>query len=151
MVFFPHCRCNTIKKLSVYTELSLFFLWIWHSFSVINRAAASLVTPQLFTSIPYFEEWAKSNSWLANKNLAGIVQSSLYSLFFALCPLLFKAIANAGSNAPSVVTAEDAAINYFWVRAMLLDMKNIRTTIIKNYSNILLPPIRFNRLSGSWW
>jgi len=77
-------------------------------------AAASLVTPQLFTSIPYFEEWLKSNPWVANKNLAGIVQSSLYSLFFALCPLLFKAIANAGSNAPSVVTAEDAAINYFW-------------------------------------
>jgi hypothetical protein len=82
---------------------------------VFNRAAASLVTPQLFSSVPYFEQWAKSNPLLTNKNIAGIVQSSLYSLFFALCPLMFKAIANGGSNAPSVVTAEDAAINYFWV------------------------------------
>jgi hypothetical protein len=88
---------------------------------------------------------------VANKNLAGIVQSSLYSLFFALCPLLFKAIANAGSNAPSVVTAEDAAINYFWVRAILRAMKiNYFTLQSIFFHKFCFFPF-FYRISGSWW
>jgi len=95
------------KYLAIFT---LVMINIFYCFPM--TAAASLVTPQLFYGVPYFEELAKSNPLF--KNLAGAVQASLFSLFFALCPLIFRAIANAGSNATSVATAEKAAINYFW-------------------------------------
>jgi hypothetical protein len=36
---------------------------------------------------------------------SGIVQGALYTLFFALCPVMFKSIANFGSNATTVVSA----------------------------------------------
>ena len=49
-----------------------------------------------------------------SETIAGFIQSSLYTLFFALCPVFFKALANFGSSSASVANAELKALQYFW-------------------------------------
>ena len=46
--------------------------------------------------------------------MSGLVSALLYTLFFALCPILFKGIANSGSRATSVQEAEQYALKYYW-------------------------------------
>ena len=46
--------------------------------------------------------------------VAGFLQSGLYTLFFALCPVFFKSLANFGSSASSVANAELKALQYYW-------------------------------------
>jgi len=46
--------------------------------------------------------------------LSGLVSAFLYTCFFALCPVIFKAIANSGSRATSVQEAEKYALQYYW-------------------------------------
>lgn len=49
-----------------------------------------------------------------SETVAGFLQSSLYTLFFSLCPVFFKALANFESSASSVASAELRALQYFW-------------------------------------
>lgn len=63
----------------------------------------------LFPSLKEFEE-----NFLFNNSISGIVQALLLTLFFSLAPQLFKMIANFGSNAHSVITAERDAMKYYW-------------------------------------
>ena len=46
--------------------------------------------------------------------LSGIASASLFMLFFALCPIIFKAIAMFGSNATSALDAEKWALSAYW-------------------------------------
>lgn len=46
--------------------------------------------------------------------LFGFIRAQLLNLFLALCPHMFLAIANFGSNATSMVQAEFVALQYYW-------------------------------------
>mmetsp|Transcript_24476 Transcript_24476/g.59936 ORF Transcript_24476/g.59936 Transcript_24476/m.59936 type:complete len:1293 (+) Transcript_24476:346-4224(+) len=46
--------------------------------------------------------------------LSGLTTSIIWSLFFMLCPQVFKLIAYSGSNATSLAQAERCAHQYFW-------------------------------------
>ena len=46
--------------------------------------------------------------------VSGILTGWLYTLFFTVCPYLFKALANYGSGATSLRDAERKAIRYYW-------------------------------------
>jgi len=59
------------------------------------------------------EEFVEQKTFF-RKIAAGIVQALLFILLFALCPVIFKAIANFGSNAVSVNQAEYRALKYYW-------------------------------------
>ena len=45
---------------------------------------------------------------------SGFLQSLMWTIFFALCPVFFKMVANFGSKANSVANAELRALQYFW-------------------------------------
>jgi hypothetical protein len=71
---------------------------------------STLVAPEkLEQIIPGIAELAAKNQFFA-RLLQGIVPAILNSLFFALCPVIFKAISNFGSNAISVNQAEYIAL-----------------------------------------
>lgn len=72
--------------------------------------ASSLVAPdKLNEVIPGIQALADDNP-LFNKLLSGIIPAMFYSLFFALCPVIFRCISNSGSNAISVNQAEYIAL-----------------------------------------
>jgi hypothetical protein len=58
------------------------------------------------------------NVWLENSLLkyifSGFIPAMVWTLFYAVCPPMFKAIANFGSNATSAAFAEGSAMRYFW-------------------------------------
>jgi hypothetical protein len=49
------------------------------------------------------------------ESISGILSGLLYSLFFSICPLIFKAFANYGSGATSIRQAEYSALKYYWI------------------------------------
>ena len=49
-----------------------------------------------------------------NELLYGVVSASLFMLFFALCPIIFRSIAYFGSNATSAMKAEKWALSAYW-------------------------------------
>jgi hypothetical protein len=71
---------------------------------------ANLAAPENMKKvIPVLAELANVNPFL-DRLLQGFVPALLNSLFFSLCPVMFKAIANFGSNAISVNQAEYNAL-----------------------------------------
>jgi hypothetical protein len=56
--------------------------------------------------------------WLQNSFLkyifTGLIPALVWTAFFAICPPMFKMIANFGSNATSSALAEESALKYFW-------------------------------------
>lgn len=56
--------------------------------------------------------------WLQNSFLqyvfTGLIPALVWTAFFAICPPMFKMIANFGSNATSSALAEESALQYFW-------------------------------------
>jgi len=56
--------------------------------------------------------------WLQNDFLkyifSGFIPALVWTAFYAVCPPMFKAIANFGSNATSEAFAEGSAMRYFW-------------------------------------
>mmetsp|Transcript_1760 Transcript_1760/g.2442 ORF Transcript_1760/g.2442 Transcript_1760/m.2442 type:complete len:1420 (-) Transcript_1760:1101-5360(-) len=87
-------------------------LYIFYTFPI--TLAASLADPEkLFEIVPSFKNMAEK-SVLFNKLLSGIVPALLYTLFFSLCPVIFKAISNFSSNSESQQVAEHYALKYYW-------------------------------------
>ena len=72
---------------------------------------------ELKNLMPNFYD-AVSNSVFGAKILSGIVPATLQSLFFSVCPMIFKAIANFGSNATSVSEAGEFFC-FCWLRLYL--------------------------------
>ena len=50
-----------------------------------------------------------------HNQISGILTGLLYTVFFSVCPFIFKALANFGSAATSQRHAEYRAIRYYWV------------------------------------
>ena len=88
---------------------SLLMIYIFYTIPI--TAAQRLVAPQ---TLPGLFEWMGRTSWLSAEILSGLISALLYTVFFALCPVLFKSIANSGSQATSVQEAEKYALKYYW-------------------------------------
>lgn len=92
---------------------SLLFIYVFYTIPI--TLAQTLVSPQkLKETVPALHDWLDSTKWLSAELLSGLVSALLYTLFFALCPILFKGIANSGSRATSVQEAEQYALKYYW-------------------------------------
>lgn len=90
---------------------ALFILVVMYVFYTLPLTFIStLVAPEkLEKVIPGLAKLADENPFF-NRLLQGVVPAILNSLFFALCPVIFKAISNFGSNAISVNQAEYIAL-----------------------------------------
>jgi hypothetical protein len=94
---------------------SLLFIYIFYTVPITT--AQKLVEPaslqRTFPGLYNFLE-ENGNGFFTANILSGLVGALLYTLFFALCPVLFKSIANSGSRATSVQEAEAYALKYYW-------------------------------------
>ena len=80
-----------------------------------NRAAQKVVEPSnLKTTLPGLHNFLNETAFLSLDLISGLISGLLYTGFFALCPAMFKMIANAGSQATSVQEAEKYALHYYW-------------------------------------
>ena len=79
-------------------------MYVSYTFPLL--AATSVANPErLGELIPEIREFLERNV-LFSQAFSGIASALIYSTFFGLCPVIFKFIANFGSNAPSVYRAE---------------------------------------------
>ena len=80
-----------------------------------NRAAKKVVEPSsLQKTMPGLYNWFQQTKYLSADIMSGLVSALLYTTFFALCPVIFKMIANSGSQSTSVQEAEKYALQYYW-------------------------------------
>lgn len=86
--------------------LALIFVFYTVPLTVIGNLASK---ENLEALIPGLADIANQNSFI-DRLLQGFIPALLFSLFFALCPVMFKAISNFGSNAISVNQAEFKAL-----------------------------------------
>lgn len=68
----------------------------------------------LRTTLPGLYDFFNETAFLSVDLVSGLISGLLYTTFFALCPVMFKMIANAGSQATSVQEAEKYALHYYW-------------------------------------
>eukprot|EP00985_Skeletonema_marinoi_P030547 scaffold32567_cov143-Skeletonema_marinoi.AAC.7 len=98
-----------------FAKASLLFIYIFYTVPITT--AQKLVEPaSLQKTFPALYDLLENNenAFLSANILSGLVGALLYTTFFALCPVLFKAIANSGSRATSVQEAEAYALKYYW-------------------------------------
>ena len=86
--------------------LALIFVFYTVPLTVVGNLASK---ENLEALIPGLADIANQNSFV-DRLLQGFIPALLFSLFFALCPVMFKAISNFGSNAISVNQAEFKAL-----------------------------------------
>jgi len=87
---------------------------IYFFYTIPLTFATSLVDPSRLQEVfPRYEEWIQEHGELA-EYLTGIVPALIWTAFFALCPVMFKTIANFGSSATSVYAAEYKSLQYYW-------------------------------------
>ncbi len=119
------CRPVTLtinpKQQFIRRNLTIFMLAVIYIFYTLPLTFASaLIAPEkLENLIPGIREAAKENL-LLNNLLSGILPAVFYSIFFALCPVMFKSISNFGSNAVSVNQAEFIALKVNFVKNLFL-------------------------------
>ena len=117
------CRPVTLtvnpKQQFIRRYITYFMLIVIYIFYTLPLTLASaLVAPEKLNNIiPGIEEMAKENL-LLNNLLSGILPAVFYSIFFALCPVLFKSLSNFGSNAVSVNQAEFIALQVIVTKIM---------------------------------
>ena len=96
-------------------KASLLFIYIFYTVPIttaqklLEPASLQKTFPGLYN---FLEE--NGNGFFSANILSGLVGALLYTTFFALCPVLFKVIANSGSRATSVQEAEVYALKYYW-------------------------------------
>jgi hypothetical protein len=100
------------KMLRHYFALCLLGM-IYFFYTIPLTQAQQLLSPQtLGRVIEDLDVWLE-NSFL-KYIFTGLIPALVWTAFFAICPPMFKAIANFGSNATSSSQAEGSAMNYFW-------------------------------------
>jgi hypothetical protein len=106
-------------------------LFVFLFLSATCRAASSALAPaNLAKSFPALKA-LRENEFFINV-LAGLLTGIVWTLFFSICPYIFKTIANFGSGATSLRQAEFIALKYYWVFILLTAFTGI------SLSNILL-------------
>lgn len=89
---------HVLLRMSMHrTVLTLAAIYIFYTIPL--TFATGLVDPARWADI-FGQEWNPSDFY--TKYLSGILPALLWTGFFALCPLMFKSLANFGSNALSV-------------------------------------------------
>mmetsp|Transcript_24637 Transcript_24637/g.68012 ORF Transcript_24637/g.68012 Transcript_24637/m.68012 type:complete len:1091 (+) Transcript_24637:1740-5012(+) len=61
---------------------------------------------------PGIQLWSENN--IGSYIFSGFLPALVWTGFYGVCPPMFKAIANFGSNATSAACAEGSAMRYFW-------------------------------------
>ena len=92
--------------------LSIIFMgFLFVFYTVPLTLASQLVDPEAVSRIFPDLNGAASQYGAV---LSGLVTASIWSTFFALCPVIFRSVANFGSKSTSVASAEFKALQYFW-------------------------------------
>lgn len=102
-----------IRKYLANASLACIYIF----YTVPITTAQKFVEPlSLQKTFPKLYEFLEENEsqFLSTDLLSGLVGALLYTTFFALCPVMFKSIANSGSRATSVQEAEAYALKYYW-------------------------------------
>ena len=83
---------------------------IYIFYTIPLQAATSLLDPNSLDKVfPGYKEWLEGIPWFDNI-YSGLASALIFTLFFSLCPVMFKFIANFGSNATSQFHAEYTAM-----------------------------------------
>ena len=92
---------------------------IYIFYTIPLQAATSLLDPKTMNQlIPGYSEWLDSIPWF--KGLySGLASGLIFTIFFSICPAMFKFIANFGSNATSQFHAEYTAMQVRFSHALL--------------------------------
>jgi len=76
-------------------------------------AVQEWLSPEILQGIlPNLDNWLQNE--FAKYIFSGFIPALVWTGFYAVCPPMFKAIANFGSNATSAACAEGSALRYFW-------------------------------------
>ena len=94
--------------------LALAILGAIYIFYIIPLTAVQeLLSPQSLQEIlPDLDSWLQNG--FMKYVFSGFIPALVWTGFYAICPPMFKAIANFGSNATSAACAEGSALRYFW-------------------------------------
>lgn len=94
------------KRIRKYVSMMIMICMFLFYTAPITLAGA-LVEPENF-----YELWPglKNMPFITNHLLSGLIPASLFALFFALCPIIFKSLSNFGGNALSANEAEHTAL-----------------------------------------
>lgn len=88
---------------------------IYTLYTIPLTLASSLVAAdELREVFPGLSDRSNSRAYEIAQLVSGMLSALIWTTFFALCPVIFKAIANFGSKATSVAQAEFKALQYFW-------------------------------------
>lgn len=102
--FASYIRC-LYRKCSIACFIFTIFL-VTHLSLLFNRATSTYFASSFKETFPKFNN---------NVNIDGLMSGILYTIFFSICPFIFKALANYGSGATSVQHAEYNALFYYWI------------------------------------
>lgn len=104
------CLLRSLRAYHYLFSRTLLLLATFYIFYTIPLTfATGLVDPAKWDNLfPGSREWAESSFY--TQYLSGILPALLWTGFFALCPLMFKSLANFGSNALSVFGAGEFSI-----------------------------------------
>lgn len=101
-----HPKQQFLRRSCTFLMLAVIFVF----YTLPLTFASALVAPDKLNQLfPGIKDAAEQNI-LLNNLLSGILPAVFYSIFFALCPVLFKSLSNFGSNAVSVNQAEFIAL-----------------------------------------
>ena len=122
---------------------SLAFIYVFYTIP-ITAAKSLVSPQNLEQTLPELHNWMNSTEYINAEIMSGLVSALLCkalatqcflnlhcvltilvyfcsllhflsdTAFFALCPVIFKGIANSGSQATSVQEAEKYALKYYW-------------------------------------
>ena len=118
MCFFRCCTLSLLRKFSRSRRVCAFRA---NSISKPSccRITSQLLNPtQLAEWFPDVEAFQDPDSFFF-QFLAGISSGLVYTVFFSICPQLFKAMAFYKGDASSIAVAEDNALFYYWIFMLL--------------------------------
>eukprot|EP00529_Nitzschia_sp_RCC80_P002476 CAMPEP_0113497048 /NCGR_PEP_ID=MMETSP0014_2-20120614/30432_1 /TAXON_ID=2857 /ORGANISM="Nitzschia sp." /LENGTH=1750 /DNA_ID=CAMNT_0000390981 /DNA_START=222 /DNA_END=5474 /DNA_ORIENTATION=+ /assembly_acc=CAM_ASM_000159 len=127
---------NDKQKLLRRTIAYALLVTIYFFYTFPLTRAQQLVSPEsLARVIPYLDRWLENP--LLDYMFSGFIPALVWVAFFAICPPMFKAIANFGSNATSSAKAENSALKYFWWFMVLSAFTgtSLETAVINGFSS----------------
>lgn len=111
------CRPVSLSIHSTQKRLRFHFAMAWlftiYVFYTLPLAFVQSLLDPAASPITGYSEFVDSLGFYG-KLIVGLLPGLCFTLFYSLCPVMFKTIANFGSNATSQFAAEYAAMKYFW-------------------------------------